>query len=143
MATGARGGIGTKIEVNTSGSTWLAVAEAKDIDVPGIEHDIQEATNQDSPNGWVERVAVGVKDGGEISFETNLLDSDGSQNALITYCGAGTKKSFRVVYPSRTKKWSFDAFVKSVKPSAPVRGIAMLSVTLALTGANTIEAHAD
>ena len=142
MATGARGGHGTKLEINTTGSTWLAVAEAKDIDVPGIEQDVQEATNQDSV-GWVERVAVGVKDGGEISFETNLLDTDGSQNALITYAGTGAKKSFRVVYPSRLKKWSFEAIVKSVKPSAPVRGIAMLAVTLSLTGANTLEAHAD
>ncbi|MCK6475323.1 MAG: phage tail tube protein [Phycisphaerales bacterium] len=142
MATGARGGHGSKLEINTTGSTWLAVAESKDIDVPGIENDIQEATNQDSA-GWVERIAVGVKDGGEVSFETNQLDSDGSQNALITYAGSGTKKSYRVVYPSRTKKVSFDAIVKSIKPSAPVRGIATLSVTLSVTGPVVIEAHAD
>lgn len=141
MATQARGGFGTKLYRDDGSGTFAAVAEVMDINGPEVSHVIEDATNMDSPNGWAEKIAVGVKEAGDVSFQMNLLQDDSTQNALLADVGSGTKRNFRIVLAGGTKRWAFAGFVAKIGQSYPMRGKMVNDVTITITGQPVKEAH--
>lgn len=140
-ATQAKGAFGTKLYRDDGTGTFVAVAEVMDINGPAVSQIIEDATNMDSPNGWGEKIAVGLREAGDITFQMNLLQDDTSQNALLTDLGASTKRNFRLVLAGGTKRWAFAGFVASIGQSYPVKGKMVNDVTITVTGQTVKEAH--
>lgn len=140
-ATQARGGFGTKLLRDSGGGTFVIVAEVGDINGPTVTQLTEDATNQDSPNGWSEKVSLGLKEAGDVTLTLHFLQDDAGQNQLRLDAESFTLRNFRIVFPSGTKRKSFSAFVTSVGAGYPVRGKMMSDVTLSITGAVINEAH--
>jgi len=141
-ATQAKGGFGTKLYRDDGAGTFVPVAEVLDVDGPELSQIVEDATNMDSPNGWAEKIAVGVREAGDVTFPAHLLQDDATQNSLLTDLGASTKRNFRIVYPSGTKRLSFSGFVQRIAHAFPVKGKMMHNITLSITGQVVKEAHA-
>ncbi len=140
-ATLAKGGFGTKIYRDDGTGTFTAIAEVMDIQGPELTQIIEDATNQDSPNGWEEKIAVGVKAAGDVTFSLNLLQDDTTQNALRNDLETSTKRNFRIVIAGGTKRISFSGFVSKVGQSYPVKGKQVSDVAISITGQPVKEAH--
>lgn len=141
MATQARGGFGTKLYRDNGSGTFTAIAEIGDINGPELTQIMEDATNMDSPNGWGEKIAVGLREAGDVSFQMHLLQDDSTQNALLSDLGASTLSNFRIVLAGGTKRWSFSGYVTKIGQSYPLKGKMMNDVTIAITGRPVKEAH--
>lgn len=141
MATQARGGFGTKLYRDNGSGTFTAIAEIGDINGPELTQIMEDATNMDSPNGWGEKIAVGLREAGDVSFQMHLLQDDSTQNALLSDLGASTLSNFRIVLAGGTKRWAFSGYVTKIGQSYPLKGKMMNDVTIAITGRPVKEAH--
>ncbi len=140
-ATQAKGAFGTKLYRDDGTGTFTAVAEVLDINGPELSQIIEDATNMDSPNGWGEKIGVGLREAGDVTFQMNLLQDDATQNALITDLGSSTKRNFRIVLAGGTKRWSFSGFVATIGQTYPVKGKMVSDVTITVTGQAVKEPH--
>ena len=140
-ATQAKGGFGAKLFRDDGTGTFVAVAEVLDISGPELTQIIEDATNMDSPDGWGEKIAVGLRESGDVTFPMHMLQDDATQNALYSDLGASTKRNFRLVYPSATKRLSFAGFVQRIGHGYPVKGKLVNDVTISVTGKVTKEAN--
>jgi hypothetical protein len=140
-ATLARGGFGTKIFRDDGTGTFVAIAELGDISGPGESQMIEDATHMESPDGFAEKIAVGVRETGDLTFSMHLLIDDAGHNALYTDMRASTKRNFRLVHPAGTKRWSFAGFVQSIGQSYPLKGKLVNDVTITITGKAVLEAN--
>lgn len=133
-ATQAKGGFGTKLFRDDGTGTFVAIAEVMDINGPELTQILDDATNNDSTNGWGEKVAVGVREAGDVTFQVNLLQDNVTQNNLYNDLNASTQRNFRLVYPSGTKRLSFAGFVQRIGHTFPVKGKLLQDVTISITG---------
>lgn len=140
-ATQAKGGYGAKVWRDDGTGTFAVVAEVLDITGPEASQLIEDATNMDSPNGWGEKIAIGLREAGDVTFQMHLLQDDASQNALWSDLGSSQKRNFRIVLPSGTKRVAFAGFVSKIGQSFPVKGKMVRDVALSVTGQVVIEAH--
>lgn len=141
MATQAKGGFGTKLYRDDGTGTFVAVAEALDFSGPEASQIIEDATNMDSPNGWGEKIAVGLRESGNLTFQMHLLESDSTQASLWSDLGSSTKRNWRLVHPSGTKRVAFSGFVSRIGRSYPVKGKMVHDVELSVTGQLVSEAN--
>lgn len=141
MATQAKGGFGAKLYRDDGTGTFVAVAEVLDINGPEFSQIIEDATNMDSPNGWGEKIAVGLREAGDVTFQMHMLQDDASQGNLYSDLGSSTKRNFRIVYPSTTKRLAFSGFVQRIGHSYPVKGKLVNDVTISITGQVVKEAN--
>ncbi len=139
--TQARGGFGTKLFIDDGAGTFVAVAEALDVNGPALTLALDDATNMESPNGWEEKIANGIKAAGDVTFQCHMLQDDASQNNLYTALNSGAKRNMRLVYPSGTKRLSFAGFVANIGHSYPVKGKTVNDVTVSITGQVVKETH--
>lgn len=141
-ATRAKGGFGTRIYRDDGSGTYpMVVAELKDISGPDWTLQMEDATNQDSPNGWVEKIGVGLKESGDVTFQMNFLDSDASQLALRADLKASAVRQWRIVFPGAAKRLSFSGTVSKIGATHPVRGIMVSDVVITTTGEPILENH--
>lgn len=140
-ATQAKGGFGTKFYRDDGTGTFVAIAEVGDISGPERSQILEDATHMESPSGWAEKIAVGVKEGGDITFQAAFLQDDASQAALRSDVGSTTKRNYRIVFPSGNKRLSFAGFVQRIGATYPVKGKMVTDFTISVTGPITEEAH--
>lgn len=135
-ANRARGGFGTLIQRGDGGGTeiFTTIAEALDIDGPEQKQLTEDATHMESPNGWAEKISLGVKEAGNVTFQMHFVPDDTTHALLRTDLNAGTKRNFRIVVAGATKRWEFAAFVESIGASHPVKGKMVRPVSLVVTG---------
>lgn len=150
--TQARIGYRTKLQRSNGASPpdYYTVAEVRNVGGPSLSRDAPEATNMDSDDGYKEFVK-GLKDGGEVSFEVNLLpgsendDTPGNlrlgHNAtdglLSDFANDDTIDSWRLVFPgpaSPPVSWDFDAILTAFETDEPVDDVMTGSCTLKVTG---------
>jgi hypothetical protein len=115
---------------------FTTVAEVGASSFSGMTTDMVEATNQSSPDGYVEKVPT-IHRPGEFDFDCNFLPSDGTHNAvtgLVAKKNARTKVNFRAGNGSDPKVWTFAAYVVSIAPKFPVAGLLTSSIKLQITG---------
>ncbi len=62
-----------------SPENFVSVMGVKSINGMSISRDTHDTTDMASPNGWREHIG-GLVDGGEVSFEANLLPRNATQN---------------------------------------------------------------
>jgi len=111
-----------------------AVAELTNISGPSISADTIDVTTHDSADGFREYVG-GLRDGGEISIEGNLVDATES-NVLISLLEAGTViEGATIDLPTSTAMtFTFDCIVTAYETTAPHDGKLGFSATLKVTG---------
>jgi|SRR6056297_1747696 len=111
-----------------------AVAELTNISGPSISADTIDVTTHDSADGFREYVG-GLRDGGEISIEGNLVDATES-NILIALLEAGTvTEDATIDLPTSTAMtFTFDCIVTAYETTAPHDGKLGFSATLKVTG---------
>ncbi len=114
--------------------TFTTLAEVLDIDGPSQSRDSIEVTSHSS-NGWREFIA-GLKDGGEISFDLNMVPDDATQQTLRDHFDDGTVGNYQIVYPNGWQD-DFAATITDYGTKSPVDGPVTDSVTLKISGAVT------
>lgn len=141
--TSAISSFGTLLKIGDGGATesFTTIAEVKDIDGPSLEQGTEEVTTHSSTAGWREFIGT-LLDGGEITFDVNLIIAGATHDAstgLIADLVAKTVRNFQLVFPDdATTTWEFAALVTSFAIGAPVEGGLGASITLKLTGQPTL-----
>lgn len=137
MATGAKGGYKTLVKRGdgaTPTENFVAVAELLDITGPNMTKMIEDATTMDSPNGAVEKISLGLRDAGEVTFQVHLLDENTSHNLLLADFWVDTFGNFQIVPNGATKAVQFAAHVAEFGSSYPVKGKMVRDIKLVITG---------
>lgn len=138
MATNARIGLGTLVEIENEASppAYEAIAEPKDITLPNAEIELIDVTHMQSPNRAREYIA-GLTDFGDASFEMNYVPGSTSDLRLQALLNSGETKNVRITFASGSIM-TFAAFVSGYERNAPVGDAMTATVTLKVSGAPTI-----
>lgn len=142
--TKARGGFGTIIQRGggeTPTEIFTPISEVLDIDGPEQKLMTEDATNMESPNGWVEKISLGVKEAGNVTFQMHFLPDDTTHALLRSDLNLGTKRNFRIVVAGATKRWEFAGFVETIGASHPVKGKMVRPVSIVITGEPVLVAN--
>lgn len=137
----AKGGFKTKLYREDPSGTWQQVSEILDVNGPAISQVIEDATHMDSADGFSEKIAVGLREAGDVTFQMHLLQDDASQGGLLSDLNASTSRAYRLVFSSGTKRISFTGFVASIGNAFPLRGKMVQDVVITVTGKPVKEAH--
>lgn len=133
--TSAISGFGTQLKI---GGT--AIVELQDVSGPSLSLETIEVTSHSSLDGWKEYIA-GLLDAGEVSFDINYVPTaathKNASGGLLYLLGQRSLQAFTLVFPDSTS-WTFNAFVTSFEPSAPVQDKLTASITLKLAGKPTL-----
>ncbi len=110
------------------------VAELQTISGPSMSADAIDATSHDSPNEFREFIA-GVKDGGEISIEGNLVASDANGQVVLEGDVAdGGNALYHIILPSAEAEWLFNGYATAWNNTAPFDDKLGFSATIKVTG---------
>lgn len=132
---------GTLLKLGDGGGpeTFTTIAEVRDIQGPSLTLNTEDATNHSSAGGWEEKIATTLA-GGQVKFECNFIPGHATHSqaaGFIKDLKNKTLRNFQLVFPSATT-WTLAAYVASVEPKAPVKGILRADVTLEITGQPTL-----
>ncbi len=117
---------------------YTTLAEVQDIKGPSQAADVDEVTNQSSPNYFKEFIPT-VLDGGEVTFNCNYIPGDATQNGLtglLSWLKGRGIQDWQITPPGpyAANTLQFSAFVTKWDPSLPVAKHADIAVTLRITG---------
>jgi len=130
--------------LTTPPSTFTAIAQVADLSGPSIESDPIEVSHRadgDPANMW-RRYVAGMKDGGEVTFET-IFDPDEPSHdptlstSLYALAASGDPDTFQVDFPgqgSDRTTATFDAYVTNMGIEAPLEDGLTQDVTLKVSG---------
>jgi predicted secreted protein len=130
---------GSKLQLGDGQSpteTFVDVAEVRDITPPSLSRDVIDVTNQQSTEGWREKIP-GFRDGGEVTFECNWLPKDATQDGttgLLSTFNDELSHNWKIVLPDTISVVSFSGFVTGYEPDMPLEEQGQLSVTITVTG---------
>lgn len=121
-----------------SAGVYTTIAEVQDIKGPQQQAEIDEVTNQSSPNAYKEFITT-VLDGGEVTFPCNFISNDATQNSttgLLSWLQGRGLQDWQVVPPSPNAAHTiqFSGFVTKWETNFPVAKHADLQVTIKVTG---------
>lgn len=131
-----------KIQKFTPPSTWVDVAQVKDLSGPSAQADQIEVSHRDSL--W-RRYVAGLRDGGEVSFDV-VFDPDHASHdptvadSMYDLLENGEVASFRITFPGlsgATTTATFDAFVSNFEVDSPLEDGVTAALTLKITGVIT------
>jgi predicted secreted protein len=134
---------GTLLQAGNAASpeVFTTISEVRSIRGPTMTRDLIDVTNHDSAGSYREYV-LGLKDGGEVTFDINYIPADGTHDAstgLLADYNNDVRRNFQMTFsdPSTTT-WSFTAIVMGFEVSAAIDEVLMSSVTLKVTGQPTL-----
>lgn len=141
MTTSAIPGYGTYLKMGDGGTpeVFTTLVEVRDIDLPEISLETDEATSHDS-NGWEEVIGT-ILSGGEPKFEINWIPSDPTHDETTGALSAilnRTKKNWQIVLPGSVKTFAFAAYLTKFTPKAPVKEKLAAEIELKVSGAVTV-----
>lgn len=118
----------------------VRVARLTNIDPPEITRENKEVTDHDSPDGTKEFIP-GLKDGGEVPLEGNLIPTDNTQTGLLAAVDIDEPEEWTIEFPTKPKLYiRFMGYVNAFKVgSAPVDGTLTFSSKIKVTGKSIIE----
>lgn len=132
----ARTAIGTQLKRGDGGSpeTFAKITEVKSIKGPSQEADLIEVTNLDSTGGYQEFI-TGLKKGGVISLDVNLIPQDAAYKSLLSDFEALRKANWQLVMsdPSNTTA-TFAGFVSKLDRQFETKSAMSLTVDITITG---------
>ena len=131
--------VGTKLKVGT-GSSAKVVGGLTAINGVEITADTIDVTDLGNSSGYREKVA-GFKDAGEVTCSGFFDGSDDGQQQLNTLLASGASSSFEILFPTSIgMHWTFTGAVVGISTSADVDNAVTFDVTIAVSGAPTLEA---
>jgi hypothetical protein len=98
MSTKAGTGAGAVLKINTTGSTYVAIAQVKQFSFNGQKWSMDDVTNAASPaagSGVIKEVIPAILDYGMFDIEGVFYYSDTGQQTLMTNFQAGTLTNFK------------------------------------------------
>ena len=124
-----------------AGPGWIlkhngnTISEVIDISGPEQKAEKDDVTNQSSPDFYKEWIPT-LLDGGDVSFNCNLIPGSATQIALLTAMQARTLEPFTLTPPEPYdgNGYAWDAYVVDWDIKTPHNKKAMLNVKLAVTG---------
>jgi hypothetical protein len=132
-ATSARVGFGATVSYNTTGTTYVALAEVYDLTPPAQSLSTTDATHHTSPDGY-EEVIPSILRTGQASV-TLVYDPDSTEYTdLVALMNAKTLKKWRIGVPNSTKVIEFSAYLVSVSPTTPREDKMTYTIELRPTG---------
>lgn len=137
MATAAKSGLGTLLKRGDGASpeVFTTIAEITDIDGPGMEQGVLDATSMDSSN-VVEKITNQLIDYGEVTVELNFLPNTTGHKNLVSDMNNRTNRNFTLTYTD-SATWPFSALVTGIKPKLNYKEKNTASVKLTLTAKPT------
>jgi hypothetical protein len=112
--------------------TFTAIGEVLDFDGPGGERGEIDVTHLQSTS---REYKLALKDGGDMSFNVNILRGNAGQNGLQADHDANTLRNFKVILnDGGPTTASFAAFVKRFRRSGAKDDVVKGNVTLRISG---------
>ena len=134
MATGSKGGFGTKIYRDDGTGTFVALPETLDINGPELTLTMEDATNSDSVNGRSEKIPVGTVESGDVTFQMHLLPANTIVNALYDDLNTKSIRNWRIVYPGATVRLAFTGYVSKIGHAYPLKNKMVQDIAITPTG---------
>lgn len=132
----ARTGIGTQLKRGDGGSpeTFAKIAEIKSLKGPSQSADLIEVTNLDSTGGYQEFI-TGLKKGGTISLDANLVPQDSTYKSLLSDFEALRKANWQVIMsdPSNTTA-TFAGYVSKLDRQFDTKSAMSVAIEITITG---------
>lgn len=135
MSTNAAIGHASTFGILSSGS-YVTIGEVTSITPPAIARDAIDATHMASPDGWREFIA-GLKDGGEVGIEVNLVPNSASTALLLAQFDSATLGTHKITFPDGST-WTFTGLLTAFEPEAPVDDKMVASCTFKVSGKPTL-----
>lgn len=140
--SGARPGFRTVLgigdgDTNPSNETFLVLAEILDFPETGTAHRTTEVTNMTSPEGWVEHIALGIKELKPFTLPLNFIADDTDQIELYQNRVAnGSKNRYMIQFTDEAKTTLiFSAVVNDTGIAGPRDAQATINVSFLPTSA--------
>ena len=118
-----------------SAEAFSSIAEVTGVTPPSYSKDTIEVSHSTSPNKYKEYIA-GFKDGGEVTAEGNMTQSDFA--ALLAKFESEAKNNYQVTIPddnfSNLPTIVFAAHVTALETDSPTQDKVTFSLTLKVTG---------
>lgn len=137
-ATAAKSGFGTLLKMGDGAGTevFTTIGEVRDISGPNLSRTTDDATHQESPNGYMEKIAL-LRDAGQVSFQCNADYADAKNYIAVKteFDGNDSLRNFELHLPSAVgKKLSFAGVVTGLSPTYPLNGKLVFDVTIDVSG---------
>jgi hypothetical protein len=124
----------TKLEINTTGDTWVQIKGLKSFSgIGGGSPAVIDSTDLDSE---AKEKLMGLKDEGQASFTFNYIPSDAGQIALQAARDVGDVASLRVTL-NTNNRYEFDGYVMTAEVAGGVDELLALTSNVEVTGAVT------
>jgi predicted secreted protein len=127
-----------------SPENFVAVMGVKSMTGPSISRDTHDTTDMQSPSGWREFIG-GLVDGGEVSFEANLLPRNETQNqeaggfmAEFDKTSCDSRGNWRIQFPECAGEaegyMEFEGIVTGQSMQFPMDDLMSFSGTIKVSG---------
>ena len=142
MTSAAFWAYGSKIKLGDGGTpeVFAEIAEVMDISPPQLSRDSIEVTNQQSTNGWREKIP-GWRDGSEVTYNCNWLPDNTTHDeitGMLSTFNDDELHNWQILLPDGTTTISFAGFLTAFEPDLPFEEQGQLSLTLTVSGQVTI-----
>lgn len=118
-----------------NGSTYVTVAQLRDVNGPSMKKDRVDVTTKDSSSRWRDFLST-LRDGGEISFEIEYDPTATTHAALVDDFESDTTTQYQIAFgDGSSTSASFVGTVVAFEPQGPMEGALTANVTIAITGA--------
>lgn len=131
-----QGGYGIVCKINTGSLT--AIANILDIDFPEQRKTLAEATAHDSPNGYREHIATGLRDLSPFSMTLAWDDTETEHAQILTSFAADTAIGMSIEDPAGQEVISFDAHIEIIGRIGKQEEVYQAEIQVQPTGAPTI-----
>jgi len=120
---------------------FTALAEMTNIDAPGLENIVAEATRHVAGGGYREFIATGLKELQEFTIDINYVPGNGDHDAATGLLGdviSGAAINYQLVFPDTTQ-WAFTAICRLFKPmGADAKSPATLNAKVTFRPSGTV-----
>jgi len=132
MTVDATIGHNTLFQRDPGTGSYATLAEVTSITPPNLARDTIDGTHMLSTDRYREFIS-GLRDGGEANIELSFIPGGSAMTALLIDFQSNSAVPYKIVFPN-SQSWTFDAFVTSLGPEAPLDDKMSMAVTFKITG---------
>ena len=131
-----QGGHGVTLKINTGSLT--TVVNLMDVDFPGQEKFLAEATFHDSASAYLEYIDTGLRNLTEFTAVVAWDDTETTHAQVLTSFAASTAVGMSIADPGDQETIAFDAHILKVQRMSKSRELYQAEITIQPTGGPTI-----
>lgn len=125
-------GHGSQFEVNTTGTTYVAVAGVTAVDFGSDKVDTHDTTDMGT-TGITRTYIGGLENPGDVSIKMNLLPGDATQADLYTFKD-GLPHNFKAITAGTVSTRTFSGIITSLDVAIPDDKLATLTCKIQISG---------